>query len=94
MKNLSNASVKSQKDNRLQKVIKRLHNKKQRKRRELLKNVKERYKSKQPVKDSERQLLSMVVDKDIRDALVRANMSPKQLGLINAILTLPGKSPE
>ncbi|KAG4412166.1 hypothetical protein IFR04_014697 [Cadophora malorum] len=78
----------------IKKVIKRLHNKKQRKRRELLKNVKERYKSKQPVKDSERQLLSMVVDKDIRDALVRANMSPKQLGLINAILTLPGKSPE
>jgi len=36
----------------------------------------------------------MVVDEDTRDALVRANMSPEQLGLIDAILTLPGKSPE
>ncbi|PVH91117.1 hypothetical protein DM02DRAFT_664325 [Periconia macrospinosa] len=76
------------------KAIKRLYNEKQRKRRELLKRVKERYKSEQPVKDSERQLSGMVVDEDTRDALVRADMSPEQLGLIDAILTLPGKSPE
>lgn len=48
----------------------------------------------QPVKDSERQLSGMVVDEDTRDALGRADMSPEQLGLIDAILTLPGKSPE
>ncbi|KAL5312965.1 hypothetical protein ACEPPN_019391 [Leptodophora sp. 'Broadleaf-Isolate-01'] len=91
---LSNAPVGSRKDDRLQKAIKRLYNEKQRKRRELLKDVKERYKSEQPVKDSERQLSGMVVDEDTRDALVRADMSPEQLGLIDAILTLPGKSPE
>ena len=48
----------------------------------------------QPVKDSERQLLGIVVDEDTRDALVRADMSPEQLRLIDAILTLPGKSLE
>ena len=90
---LSNAPVGSRKDDRLQKAIKRLYNEKQRKRREL-KDIKERYKSEQPVKDSERQLSGMVVDEDTRDALVRADMSPEQLGLIDAILTLPGKSPE
>ncbi|KAH6714647.1 hypothetical protein BKA61DRAFT_481387, partial [Leptodontidium sp. MPI-SDFR-AT-0119] len=46
---------------------------------------------KQLVKNSERQFLGMVVDKDTRDALIRANMSLKQLSLINAILTLPRK---
>jgi len=71
-----------------------LYNNKQRKRRELLRDIKEWYKSEQPVKDSERQLSGMVVDEDTRDALVRADMSPEQLGLIDAILTLPGKSPE
>ncbi|KAH6708820.1 hypothetical protein BKA61DRAFT_490950, partial [Leptodontidium sp. MPI-SDFR-AT-0119] len=91
---LSNAAVGSRKDNRLQMAIKRLYNEKQRKRRELLKDIKERYKSEQPVKDSERQLSGMVVDEDTRDALVRADMSPEQLGLIDAILTLPGKSLE
>jgi hypothetical protein len=91
---LSNAPVGSWKDDRLQKAIKRLYNEKQRKRRELLKDVKERYKSEQPVKDSERQLSGIVVDEDTRDALVRANMSPEQLGLIDAILTLPGRSLE
>ena len=53
---LSNAPVGSRKDDRLQNATKRLYNEKQRKRRELLKDVKERYKSEQPVKDSERQL--------------------------------------
>ena len=46
------------------------------------------------MKGSERQLSGMVVNKDTRDALVRADMSPEQLGLIDAILTLPGMSPE
>jgi len=94
VKDLSNAPVGSRKDDRLQKAIKRLYNEKQRKRRELLKDVKQRYKSEQPVKDSERQLSGIVVNEDTRDALVRADMSPEQLGLIDAILTLPGQSPE
>ena len=94
VKDLSNAPVGARKDDRLQKAIKRFYNEKQRKRRELLKDIKERYKSEQPVKDSERQLSGMVVDEDTRDALVRAEMSTEQLGLIDAILTLPGKSPE
>ncbi|KAH7379060.1 hypothetical protein BKA64DRAFT_648481 [Cadophora sp. MPI-SDFR-AT-0126] len=91
---LSNAPVGARKDNRLQKAIKRLYNEKQRKRRELLKDIKERYKTEQPVKDSERQLSGIVVDKDTRDALVGADMSLEQLSLIDAILTLPGKLPE
>ncbi|KAH6721988.1 hypothetical protein BKA61DRAFT_666735 [Leptodontidium sp. MPI-SDFR-AT-0119] len=91
---LSKAPVSSRKDNRLQKAIKRLYNEKQRKRRELLKDIKERYKSEQPMKDSERQLSGIVVDEDTRDALVRADMSLEQLSLIDAILTLPRKSPE
>ena len=70
MKDLFNALVESRKDDRFQKAIKRLHNKKQRKRKELLKDVKERYKSKQPMKNSKRQLLGMVVDEDTQDALV------------------------
>ena len=92
--NLSKAPVGSRKYDRLQKATKRLFNEKQRKRRELLKEIKERYKSEQPVKDSERQLSGMVVDEDTRDALVQADMSPEQLDLIDAILTLPGKSLE
>ncbi|PVH67494.1 hypothetical protein DL98DRAFT_600433 [Cadophora sp. DSE1049] len=76
------------------KAINRLYNEKQRKRRLLLKDIKERYKSEQPVKDSERPISGMVVDEDTRDALVRADMSPEQLGLIDAILTLPGESLE
>ncbi|XMA19908.1 hypothetical protein WAI453_012699 [Rhynchosporium graminicola] len=92
--NLSNASVGSRKYKRLQKATKRLFNEKQRKRRELLKDIKERYKSEQPVKDSERQLSGIVVDKDTRDALVRADMPLEQLGLVDAILTLPGRSHE
>jgi len=70
VKDLFNALVESRKDDRFQKAIKRLHNKKQRKRKELLKDVKERYKSKQPMKNSKRQLLGMVVDEDTQDALV------------------------
>ena len=66
----------------------------ERKRKEPLKDIKEQYKLKQSVKDSERQLLDMVIDKNTRDALVWVDMSPKQLGLINAILTLLGKLPE
>ena len=52
VKDLSNAPVGARKDDRLQKAIKRFYNEKQRKRRELLKDIKERYKSEQPVKDS------------------------------------------
>ncbi|KAH7364031.1 hypothetical protein BKA65DRAFT_522596 [Rhexocercosporidium sp. MPI-PUGE-AT-0058] len=62
-------------------AIKRLYNEKQRKRRELLKRIKERYKSEQPVKDSERQLSGMVVDEDTRDTLVRADI----ITAINAV---------
>lgn len=46
------------------------------------------------MKDSERQLSGIVVDEDTRDALVRADVSTEQLRLIDAILTLPGKSLE
>ncbi|KAH6704302.1 hypothetical protein BKA61DRAFT_636094 [Leptodontidium sp. MPI-SDFR-AT-0119] len=92
--NLSKAHIESRDYDKLQQAIKRLFNEKQRKRRELLKDIKERYKSEQPVKDSERQLSGRVVDEDTRDALVRADMSPEQLGLVDAILTLPGKSLE
>ncbi|PVH71197.1 hypothetical protein DL98DRAFT_597158 [Cadophora sp. DSE1049] len=79
---------------RMKKAIKRLYNKKQRKRKELLKDIKERYKLEQPVKDSEQQLSGIVVDKNTRDALVWADMLPEQLGLVDAILTLLGKSLE
>ncbi|KAG9242359.1 hypothetical protein BJ878DRAFT_583873 [Calycina marina] len=81
---LSNAPVGSRNYDKLQMATKRLFNEKQRKRRELLKDIKER----------ERQLSGIVVDEDTRDALVRADVSPEQLGLIDAILTLPGKSLE
>lgn len=91
---LSDARLGSPRDDRLQKAIKRLRNEKQWKRRLLLKDIVERYKIEQPVEDSERQLSGLVVDEDTRDALVRADMSPEQLGLIAAIFTLPGKSPE
>ncbi|KAH7418893.1 hypothetical protein BKA64DRAFT_763767 [Cadophora sp. MPI-SDFR-AT-0126] len=90
---LSDARLGSPQDDRLQKAIKRLR-KKQRKRRLLLKDIVEWYKMEQPVKDRERQLSGMVVDEDTRDALVRADMSPEQLGLIDVILTLPRKSLE
>jgi hypothetical protein len=92
--NLSNARLGSRREEQHQKAIKRLRNEKQRQRRLLLNDIVKRYKMDQPVKDSERQLLGMVVDEDTRDALVRADMSPEQLGLIDAILTLPGKSLE
>ena len=71
-----------------------MYNEKQRKQRELLKDIKEQYKSEQPVKDSEQQLLGIVVDEDTRDALVWADMSLEQLSLIDVILTLPRKSLE
>ena len=45
--------------------------------------------------DSERQLSGKVVDKDTRGALERSDqMTPEQLLLIDAILTLPETSPE
>ncbi|CZS92472.1 uncharacterized protein RAG0_03051 [Rhynchosporium agropyri] len=91
--NLYKVPIGSRKDDRLQKATKRLFNEKQRERRALLKDIKERYKSEQPMKDSERQLSGMVVDEDTRDALVRADMSPEQLSLVDAVLTLPGNSP-
>jgi hypothetical protein len=46
------------------------------------------------MEDSERQPSGIVLDEDTRDALVRADMSPEQLGLIDAILNLPEKTPE
>lgn len=54
----------------------------------------DRYKKEQPVKDSERQLSGMIVDEDTRDALTQSDVTPEQLQLIDAILTLPEKSLE
>lgn len=61
----------------------------------LLVEIVDRFKKEQPVIDSERQLLGKVVDEDTRGALERSDqMTPEQLLLIDAILTLPETLPE
>ncbi|EDN07509.1 predicted protein [Histoplasma mississippiense (nom. inval.)] len=51
--------------------------------------------SEQPVIDSERQLSGKVVDEDVRSALERSGyMTPEQMIMIDAVLTLPPKTPE
>ena len=78
-----------------QKAHRRLRNEMQRQRRLLLVEIIDRFKKEQPVIDSERQLSGKVVDKDTRGALERSDqMTPEQLLLIDAILTLPETSPE
>jgi hypothetical protein len=78
-----------------QKARRRLRNEMARQRRLLLVEIVDRFKKEQPVIDSERQLSGKVVDEDTRGALERSDqMTPEQLLLIDAILTLPETSPE
>jgi len=66
-----------------------------RQRKLLLVEIVDRFKKEQPVIDSERQLSGKVVDEDTRGALERSDqMTPEQLLLIDAILTLPETSLE
>ncbi len=54
----------------------------------VLLEIVDRYKKKQPVIDSERQLSGKVVDEDVRGALERSDhTTPEQLLLIDAVLT-------
>jgi len=71
-----------------------LTNERQRQRRLLLVDVKERFKE-QPIIDSERQLSGKMINEDTRDALVQTDqIGLKQLCLMDAILTLPETSLE
>jgi hypothetical protein len=92
---LSGAPKGSRKWKKYQEALRRLRNEKQRQRDLLLRDIIERYNKEQPVIDSERQLSGKVVDEDVRSALERSDyMSPEQLLLIDAILTLPETSLE
>ncbi|KFY46137.1 hypothetical protein V494_00595 [Pseudogymnoascus sp. VKM F-4513 (FW-928)] len=92
---LSGASVGSRREERYQKAQKRLTSERARQRRLLLLDIVDRYKKEQPVIDSERQLSGKVVDEDVRGALERSDhMTPEQLLLIDAVLTLPETSLE
>ncbi|EDN05111.1 predicted protein [Histoplasma mississippiense (nom. inval.)] len=82
-------------DERYHKAVRRLRNEKQRARIELKRKILERYRQEQPVIDSERQLSGKVVDEDVRSALERSGyMTPEQMIMIDAVLTLPPKTPE
>ncbi|ELR05320.1 hypothetical protein GMDG_07303, partial [Pseudogymnoascus destructans 20631-21] len=62
---------------------------------DLLLDIVDQYKKEQPVINSERQLSGKVVDEDVRGALERLDdMTPEQLLLIDAVLTLPETSLE
>ena len=92
---LSGAPEGSPREEKYQKARRRLRNETQRQRRLLLVEIVDRFKKEQPVIDSERQLSGKVVDEDTRGALERSDqMTPEQLLLIDAILTLPETSPE
>jgi hypothetical protein len=92
---LAGAPKGSRRDERYQKAQKRLRSERARERRLLLLDIIDRYKKEQPVIDSERQLSSKAVDEDVRGALERSeHMTPEQLLLIDAILTLPETTPE
>jgi hypothetical protein len=89
-KRLSGAPVGSRREEKYRKAIRRLDSEKQRQRRLLLVEIVDRFKKEQPVIDSERQLSGKVVDEDTRGALERSDqVTPEQLLLIDAILTLP-----
>ncbi|EDN09785.1 predicted protein [Histoplasma mississippiense (nom. inval.)] len=82
-------------DERYHKAVRRLRSEKQRARVELKRKILERYRQEQPVIDSERQLSGKVVDEDVRGALERSGyMTPEQMIMIDAVLTLPPKTPE
>jgi hypothetical protein len=78
-----------------QKALKRFRSEKQRQRGLFFREIKERYKREQPVIDSERQLSGKVVDEEVLGALERSDyITPEQLNLIDAVLTLPETSIE
>ncbi|KFY96073.1 hypothetical protein V498_02927 [Pseudogymnoascus sp. VKM F-4517 (FW-2822)] len=92
---LSGSPEGSRREVRYQKVQKRLTSEKARQRRLLLLEIVDRYKKEQPVIDSERQLSGKMVDEDVRGALERSDhMTPEQLLLVDAVLTLPETSLE
>jgi hypothetical protein len=89
-KKLAGAPEGSQRWEKYRQACRRVENEKKRQRRLLLADIVDRFKKEQPVRDSERQLLGKVVDEDTRGALERSDqMTPEQLRLIDAILTLP-----
>jgi hypothetical protein len=83
----------NRKEKKYYKAVRQLRNEKQRQRDLLLRLIIERYKKKQPVIDSERQLSGKMVDEKMRNALKRSDyITPEQFILVNAILTLPETS--
>jgi hypothetical protein len=85
----------SRRERKHQSAVQQLRNEKQRQRDLLRRDIIECYKKEQPVIDSERQLSGKVVDEEVRSALERSHyMTPEQLILIDAILTLPETSLE
>jgi hypothetical protein len=87
---LSGAKVGSEEEEKYYRAYRCLNNEKLRQRRLLLVDIRDRYKKEQPVRDSERQLSGKVVDEEVRSVLEHSeDMSPEQLLLIDAILTLP-----
>ena len=89
-KKLAGAPEGSEREEKYRNAYRRVENEKRRQRRLLLVEIRERFKKEQPVKDSERQLSGKVVDEDARVALEQSEqMTPEQLLLIDAILTLP-----
>jgi hypothetical protein len=89
-KKLSGAPPGSRREKKYRKAGQRLNSEKQRQRRLLLVALVDHFKKEQPVIDSERQLSGKVVDEDTRGALEQSDhMTPEQLLLIDAILTLP-----
>jgi hypothetical protein len=80
-------------DDRLQLAQRELRNEKQRARTQLKRNKLDRYKQMQPVIDSARQLSGKIVDEEVKSALEETEyMTPEHLALIDAILTLPGRT--
>jgi Protein of unknown function (DUF3435) len=92
---LSRAPEGSRTEEKYKRVVKRLRSEKQRQRRLLLIDIKDRYKKEQPVRDSARQLSGKIVDEEVRSELERSeNMTQEHLLLIDAIMTLPETSIE
>jgi hypothetical protein len=95
VKRLSRAPVGTAREEKYRKAYRRLTGEKQRQRRLLLVEIVDRFKKEQLVIDSERQLSGKVVDEDTRGALEQSDhMTPQQILLIDAILTLPETTPE
>lgn len=92
---LAGAIPGSRREENHRRALQRLRNEKQRQRGLVLRDLIEQYKQEQPVIDSERQLSGKVVDAEVRVVLERSDvMTPEQLLLIDAILTLPETSLE